>query len=297
MKHRPLSLMMLVLPLATACSQSRAIADGAESREPDRKGEVAMPAANTARVRSSVDTLAFKPLTTLPQPAKSSRPRLMCETFVVEPESTAGKRVAKAGWSVTGEGRIGRYQAVSFASSFEPGTSGTCGIGDGNVGIFEGDRLVALAYTPKASDRPIGWIVPFESDSLRIWDGDIGSQPLADVRLEDGRLSIVPLADEERFCGGRSVVPNIYGMPIGKARRALWAKDWEQVPNGDAADRSDPREAALAGRGVTEVASCSGTGFAYCSYDYNRTESALTVTTIGDDEDPVVAGYNVRCKD
>jgi hypothetical protein len=47
--------------------------------------------------------------------------------------------------------------------------------------------------------------------------------------------------------------------------------------------------------GVTEVASCSGTGFAFCSYDYKRPEAALAVTTVGDNEDPSVAEYAVRC--
>lgn len=295
MKRLVAPLAMLALPLVSACSQQQAFAEAAESQD---SGEKAGPAALThaLQVKSSVDGVVIMPLSALPDAPGSSKATLTCEPYVAEPKSAAGKRVAAAGWGVTGEERIGRFQAVSFAGSFEPGTSGTCQIGEGNIGVFDGDRLVALAYAPKSSDRPIGWIVPFESDGLRIWDGDIGSQPLADIRLSDDQLSIVPLAAEERFCDGKSVVSNIYGLPISKARKALWDKGWSQVPNGDAEDRTDPREAALAEKGITEVASCTGTGFGYCGYDYNRTESALAVTTIGDNEDPSVSAYHVYCK-
>jgi hypothetical protein len=297
MKQLILPVALATLTLVSACSSSKDDAKKAEASEAAQAtatGEVAEEGGDA--FTSNVAGVSFNAVAKLPKAPASASTQSECNGFVKAPQSPAARLVAKAGWGVTGEGRIGKYRAVSFAGSFEPSTSGSCYIGKGNVAIFDGETLVAIAYAPSSGKLTIANVLPFEEDSLRIWDGDAVPAPVADIRVVDGKgLVIQKLAAKELACGGGTPIPNIYGMPITKARKLLAKSGWETVGNGDAAGREDEREADLAAMGVTEVASCSGTGFAFCSYDYKRPEAALAVTTVGDNEDPSVAEYAVRC--
>ncbi|MDZ3832568.1 MAG: hypothetical protein U0S50_12255 [Sphingopyxis sp.] len=218
-----------------------------------------------------------------------------CDWKQTEPRSAPGKQVAAAGWGVTNDLAVGRFQAVSFAGSFDPGTSGSCEIRDGNVAIFDGGHLIALAYVRRSTARSIGFAAPLEGGALRLWDGDILPQPLADIRISKARMTVGPVAAADRVCGGKAVVPNIYGQPINKARIALQAHGWTPVPGGTSINRTDPREAELARRGVPEVTGCSGTGFGFCAFEYQRQGATLSVTTAGEDMFPSVSAYNADC--
>ena len=248
------------------------------------------------QVSSSVKTVAAAPLSVLPKAPPQAGERELCSQFIVTPRSNAGRQVAAAGWAVTGEARIGRFLAVSFAGRFVQGTSGSCEVAAGNVGLFEGEGLRAVVYTRKDAARSIGRVVPFGADALRLWDGDLLPQPLADLQVEgEASLSIVPLAPLEAFCDGRSLVPNVYGQPVTRAREALRQLGWKPV-KGPVPDHPASREAALIERGVVEVEACSGTGFGFCSYAYARPEATLSLVTVGDADDPVVSSYDPRCR-
>jgi hypothetical protein len=298
MKQLLLPVALATLALASACSSSK---------DDAKKGGASQAAGETAAAedvvqeegdsfKSNIAAVAFNPVTELPKAPASASSQSECDWLLKAPQSPAARMVAKAGWGVTGEGRIGKYRAVSFAGAFAPATSGSCEIGKGNVAIFDGETIVAIAYAPSSGKQSIAKILPFEEDSLRIWDGDIVPAPVADIRVVDGKgLVIQKLAGKEMACGGGTPIPNIYGMPITRARKALAKAGWDAVGNGDAEGREDSREADLAAKGVTEVASCSGTGFGFCAFDYKRPEAALAVTTVGDNEDPSVADYAVRC--
>lgn len=260
----------------------------------------APPAAGAIRVQSMVAALRFVPLQRLPQAPTSAAgaARAACGHLLAEARTPAGREVALAGWGVTGEVGIGPYQAISFVGAFERGTSGSCQLGQGNLGIFRGADLLAVAYAPGNAGRTIGRAVAFERDGLRLWDGDFLSQPLADLRLgADGGLAIQPLAAEERVCAGAASVPNIYGRPINEARGLLARSGWSPVTSPGRAERErlDSRVADLVRRGVPEVEDCSGTGFGFCGYSYRGAAGALSVTTVGDNDFPAVSGYGVRC--
>lgn len=257
-------------------------------------------AAGALRVQSTVAALRFVPLQRLPQAPASAAgaARATCGHLLGEARTPAGREVALAGWGVTGEARIGPYQAVSFVGAFQRGTSGSCLLGEGNVGIFRDAQLLAIAYVAPNSRRTIARAVPLEQDGLRIWDGDYLSQPLADLHLgADGGLTIQPLAAEERVCGGAASIPNIYGRPINEARGLLARSGWSPVtsPGRTARERLDERVADLVRRGVPEVEDCSGTGFGFCRYGYRGAAGTLNVTTVGDNDFPAVSGYGVRC--
>ncbi|ONG45850.1 hypothetical protein BKE38_25975 [Pseudoroseomonas deserti] len=258
----------------------------------------AMAQAPGLRVQSQVEGLAFSPLSSLPRAPAGADGRLC--GFSKPGETPAGRLVSRAGWAVTGEERLGRLQAVSFAGEFESGTSGSCAIRQGNVALFEGEQLLAIAYARPGARRSIGGVLPLEiagqPAGLRLWDGDFLSQPLADLRAQpDGTLALLPLAAEETRCQGRAVLPNLYGRPITEARRLLQQRGWTPIPGDRANDGVGGREAALVKAGVVEVDSCSGTGFGYCRFGYRGAAGLLDVTTVGDNTVPTVSDYGVRC--
>lgn len=251
-------------------------------------------------MRSEVKGLAIAPAGTIPKAPPSAAAREFCEHLTLSPKSPAGRLVAGRGWAVTGETRLpGGNQAVSFVGRFEPGTSGSCLASEGNVAVFRDESLLAIAYAPRGAKDTIARVVPLGDGNARIWSGDYLSQPLADLRIENGGLliALAPLAAEERLCGGTAVVPNIYGLPIDTARKALGARGWTPVRGEIGTDRARyGREFGLIERGIPEVESCSGTGFGYCAFGYRGPAGTLSVSTVGDDEFPAVSGYGVTCR-
>lgn len=251
------------------------------------------------RVQSQVPGLAFTPLASLPRAPAGADGRLC--GFTRPGQTPAGRAVTGAGWVVTGEERLGRLQAVSFAGAFKSGTSGSCEVQQGNVALFEGERLLAVAYAEPGAKRSIGGILPLEivgqPAGLRLWDGDFLSQPLADLRAQpDGTLALQALAPEETRCQGRATLPLLYGKPIDEARRLLQQRGWTPVPAQRSPGDIDPRADALVKAGITEVESCSGTGFGYCNFTYRGAAGPLSVTTVGDGDRPSVSDYGVQCK-
>lgn len=244
-------------------------------------------------LRSEVPALRIMAARQVPTIPKAARPE-ECRHLFTEARTAAGRAVAAAGWAVAREAALGAYQVVAFARRAEPGTSGTCQVLDGNVGVFRGAELVAIAYAPRGG-AAIGAISPFGSDAVRIWDGDFLRRPVADLRLgADGALILQSLAAEERVCGGRAVVPNIYGRPIDQARALLLRHGWSPAPP-PSRDGNDTRIAELVRRGVPEVEDCAGTGLGFCNYTYRGAAGTLSVTTAGDDEFPAVVGYGATC--
>jgi hypothetical protein len=297
MKQLFLPTAMSALAMLAACSsgdhgRGSDASDTASEAATGVMSEAAMAEKN-AGFTSEVRELAFDPVSQLPKAPASAASRSECAGQVIDAKSAAAREVAKAGWGVTGEAKLGAYQLVSFAGSFEPGTSGSCFVSKGNIGVFEGTALRAIAYARSSSKETIGRIQPFGKDGARIWHGDIVPAPIADIRRSAQGLVIGKLAAEEKTCGG--AVPTINDMPITHARKALIAAGWTPANHGVPDDHIDEREQALALLGVTEVESCSGTGFGYCSFDYRKGKAKLGVTTVGDNEDPTVSDYGVSC--
>ena len=87
----------------------------------------------------------------------------------------------------------------------------------------------AITISATATD-PDGAITKVEGGSIRIWDGDYPSSPVADLQLTQGTLDVVPISPFETFCGGTARVPNIYGMPINEARSLLEDERWTPLP-------------------------------------------------------------------
>jgi hypothetical protein len=239
-------------------------------------------------------------------PPNPTRVRLdpYCSSYAVpHPRTAAGRLAATKGWIVTSETKLGRYDALTFVGALDPSTSATCAHVDGNLAIFDGRNLKALAYRPRSSkggapDPALG-IDAVAEDSLgsarqvdprriRLFFG-LPSPPFADVVVGNG-ISIERVAANDRVCAGAAVVPNVFGQDIREARKALIAHGWQsQRP-----DEPDTGSERLRRQGVPEVEACSGTGYGFCSFNYRHRQGfRLNVVTMGDEDE--VVGVEASC--
>lgn len=255
--------------------------------------------AQTPSTASEVTGASLVPLAALPPSPEHGAPAEFCAHYrePADALSAAGREVEKLGWFVMSEAPLGRYRAVSFASGFEPGTSAICTPRNANIGIFDGTRLIALAYTARKADWQLGRLEPLETGGLLVGEGQGVGGPVAELHQQDEGLRLTAVAASRSFCQGRASVPNVFGKSIAEARKILIAQGWKPVR----AKRGDPLHdvaADLARHGVIEVNDCSGTGVGYCSYTYRNAVGVLSVVTVGGDPDPRndnVVGATARC--
>ena len=210
--------------------------------------------------------------------------------FKITAKSAGGQLVTKRGWIVTSETKLGNYDAVTFVGALDAATSATCVHRDGNLAIFDGSRLIAIAYARPRADDGLGSAEQIDGRRIRLHWGLPGA-PIADVVLDDG-VRIEHTAREDRVCGGAALVPNIFQQDIHKARKTLLAYGWR--PRRSAEQLNGEMDEVLRKQGVVEVEYCSGTGYGYCGFNYvSRKGFRLAVTSAGDD--PNVIDYRVDC--
>nr|WP_244102741.1 hypothetical protein [Burkholderia gladioli] len=243
--------------------------------------------AQTPSTASEVTGASLVPLAVLPPSPEHGAPAEFCAHYrePADALSAAGREVEKLGWFVMSEAPLGRYRAVSFASGFEPGTSAICAPRNANIGIFDGTRLIALAYTARKADWHLGRLTSLETGGLLIGEGQGVGGPVAELHQQDEGLRLTAVAASRSFCQGRARVPNVFDKSIAEARKILIAQGWRPMR----ARRGDPLHdvaADLARHGVIEVNDCSGTGVGYCGYSYDNAAGVLSVVTVGGDPDP-----------
>ncbi|KAA1183651.1 hypothetical protein FP026_06315 [Rhizobium tropici] len=258
-------------------------------------GSFAVPASAKDRIalKSEVPGLKITRLAKLPEVPDSDSSGAPSCGVLPETKSAGGKIASDLGWGVTGEAKLGPYEAVSFAGEFDQATGSACAIDQGNIALFDGSNLLALIYAEKNSKLTIGRITAV-TDHLRILDGDLVQMPIGEIKLEGGDVEVKPLAAEEQVCDGKAVVPNVYGKPITEARQAIIAKGWEPFQS-PSPSYPDPFGDSIRKMGVVETTDCAGTGFAYCSYFYRKGDMELDVSSFGDGT-PTVSDYDTVCE-
>ncbi|RKP46026.1 hypothetical protein D7S89_18820 [Trinickia fusca] len=256
----------------------------------------AAPAA-TPNTASDIPGATLTALANLPRSPESGSPDEYCKGS--SPVSAAAKLVAGRGWIVTSEAQLGQYQVVTFASGFEPGTSGMCFTRNGRLAVFGRAGLIALAYTGRAAELQLGNVELLESGALMISAGDGVGAPIGELHEVNGGFRLTRVAAERTFCNGRAVVPNVYGKSIKDARKILIARGWKPKRPAEAWGEFDGA-ADLAKHGIVEAETCSGTGLGDCWFNYNGPSGILRVTTIGEDRergnDDTIVGYDVKCR-
>ncbi|MGU3780309.1 hypothetical protein [Burkholderia metallica] len=259
----------------------------------------ATASAETPRTASEIAGASLVPLGVLPHSPENGSLDPFCARYRAKTATAAGREVAKRGWIVTSEAPLGRYTVVTFASGFRAGTSAICFARNGNVGVFDGTTLVALGYTARNAGWQLGTADRLENGALLIWGGDGPAPPVGELHDEHGALRLTRLAAESTYCGGRAVVPNVYGKPLDVARRTLIARGWQPLRPREQPDAMDGA-ATLAKHGIIEAEACSGTGVGYCALRYRSAAGVLGVTTVGGEPDKpsanTVIDYQVACR-
>ena len=209
---------------------------------------------------------------------------------VDHPTSLGGRMATKNGWIVTSETKLGDYDAVTFVGGLDAGTSAVCFPKNGNLGIFDGSRLRAIAYSP--SDPVLAVAEQVDRQRIRL-NTDTPTAPFADVVLRDG-IVVEPTAKEDQVCRGGAVVPNIYGQDIKKARMKLAAYGWR--PQRPSEPLNGGLDQELKAQGVIEVESCAGTGWGPCRFQYVHLKGfALNVISRGEEIANVIS-YAADCR-
>lgn len=249
------------------------------------------------QTRSEIEGAKLVAETTLPRSPEAQSVASYCDNYPAKTLGPAGRQVASQGWIVTSEAALGGHQVVTFVSGFDPGTSGICFARNAHIGVFDaGGKLVALTSSSPSANGFLGTVEPLESGALLVWGGDGPGPPVGELHTKEGGFRLTEIAPERSFCGGRAVVPNVYGKPLDAARKALIAGGWQPLPPERAPEWG--AAADLAKAGVIEVEDCSGTGVGYCGYNYRGAAGVLGVTTVGGEPEPAgntVVSYDVRC--
>jgi hypothetical protein len=78
--------------------------------------------------RSVVVGIEFITIGRLPHAPASAKSQKDCDWMLAKPKTPGGRLAASLGWGVTAEVQLGAYEALSFASQFEPYRKG-CAFG------------------------------------------------------------------------------------------------------------------------------------------------------------------------
>tara|TARA_B100000767_G_C19744135_1_gene527643 strand:- start:204 stop:1001 length:798 start_codon:yes stop_codon:yes gene_type:complete len=215
----------------------------------------------------------------------------MCKWFRLEPKTIAGIELQRSGWGVMSEISLGPYQFVSFAGEFNSGTSGMCQRKQGNIGVFQNQKITSIIYTKPEDNYLIGNLEVIEGGAIRVLSGGFVEWPVADIKLTSESYEVEEISKLQSFCAGKSIVPNIYGNTIPEARTKLLQYGWKPSKSGDGLWT---RAQKMKDSGITEVQSCSGFGFARCFFNYDGVSASLEVVTLGEVSE-VVNSYSVQC--
>lgn len=237
------------------------------------------------RISSVMPNLQISPASTIPEAAPRATIDEYCRELRYEkvPTTSLGREIARRGWHITSEVRIGGHVAVGYVRTLVAGTSAICYPVEGHVALADRDRLIAIISNARepheenlVEEAGIGevYLVP-GTHNLRISDDTGPTPPMAEVRIDAGGIHIVPLASRDPICLGRAFVPNIYGQRLPAASRALERFGWRR------SHRS------------TEYQGCSGTGAGYCLFTYARGRRSIDVITAW--EGRVVARFTPHC--
>src|SRR5438270_671078 len=114
-------------------------------QQPSARQPVATVHQPPLSVRSMIGDIRIVSTGRLPPNPKPTRVDDYCSGYAVpHPKTMGGRVVARNGWIVTSETKLGSYDAVTFVGALDPSTSATCALVHGNLAIFAGRNLKAL---------------------------------------------------------------------------------------------------------------------------------------------------------
>lgn len=252
--------------------------------------------AEIVTIGNDIRNFEYAPVTKIPTGPKPKVGIYSCRYFVIEEDklkSPQAKAINQIGWGVLSETKLANYTLVAFAGEFVDGTSSTCMISQSNIAIYSDKDLLGLIYLNKSEATQIGRLVLSDAGYIRVFSGDYIQTPNVEIHLKEHGLVLTQQSHFTPYCNGASILPNVIGLDILQARELLFEYGFRPS---NLADQSIPawRENLL-DEGVFEVDGCSGTGFAFCRFNYSNDISSVGLITAGEDEIPTVVRDDVTC--
>lgn len=256
---------------------------------------MALPAsvwANEVTLRSELPDYEASMLSALPAAPKA---RLQ-ECRTAPATLSAGKALEAAGWQVISEISLGDHALVTFAASSSPGERGLCDVTNGNLGIFEAERLIGLYWSRVKENTLFGALSTEREGVIDLRSSTFPATPIAEILRIDDTFVLRARPSTLAGCTGKVEVPQLWQEPVGKMRDALIALGWAPM----SPSAQDPVSADMQAQGFPETESCTGTGYNYCSYEYSKPEAKLRVISMGElgpDHQPAMIDYDLTCQD
>ena len=253
--------------------------------------------ATSVIIADTVSQFKFAAIDEIPNGPKPITQNSNCDYYTLDKEvrwHPVTESIADKGWAILSEVEFAQYLLIGFAGKMESSTSGSCFISESNIAIYEKDILVGVLYLNESTQSDIGSMRLMDGGFVRVFSGDLIQIPSAEITLGYNKLYVQPVSKFTAYCNGRSIVPNIIGQNILEGRSILFNLGFSPVT------RNDPDVISwrqyLLNEGISEVDGCSGTGFAFCAFDYENEGSNLTVVTAGEDDYPEIVRTMIECK-
>ena len=132
---------------------------------------------------SKLKGVHIAPTTELPQNPHGEDPS--CNPYEKAPARAAAKLVRAKGWHVIAENQVGGLEAVSFVGACTPLGGNVFSPFDGNVGMYEGERLRAVIY-----GRGLGYVENTDDQSQLRMTNRSNGEAMGRIIVTSHRISI-----------------------------------------------------------------------------------------------------------
>lgn len=250
--------------------------------------------AKVVHIEGDIEHFRYLPVTSIPNGPRAEI-RGNCETYVSEKNFRFNQSnlINEAGWAILAEQALANYKFIAFAGVLHSGTSGSCLIEQSNIAIYFKNELEGLIYLDNPKVPRIGNLVLVDAGYIRIFTGDYIQTPVAELHLTKNGLELRDRSLFSAHCNGKAILPDVIGKNILEARTILF--EYGFSPSLTISDSIPNWRKGLINAGITEVAACSGTGFAFCRFNYQNNASNVGLVTAGEADIPTVVREMIEC--
>ena len=315
MKSR--SAVLAILCLAAACSaKDSRNGSVAAARHPSHTAPTNAPASSTDsqrkpvytsavregiwyqagryRVRSLVPDAAIVPIGDLPIITHENPEKDFCGHDNVGSGAEARWSLSR-GWRINYETTLGPIRLINVFRHYEP-VNAICYQVDARIILFEHGVPIATILSGAMGEGPIEILENAGRGALRLVN-EVGDPPFGELFLKGRDIEIRPLPPADRICDD-TILPNVFGKPIGRARTILHRSGWESEPQPPPARFRDVdgnlsvdnyHDYDLYKNGFKERSDCNPMGF--CDFNYRHGKTSIKLHTY----DEKVVDYFETC--
>jgi hypothetical protein len=199
------------------------------------------------------------------------------------------------GWRINLETTLGPIRLINVFRRYEP-VNAICYQIDARIILFEHGVPIATILSGVMGEGPIEVLEDTDHGGFRL-ENEVGDPPFGELFLTGRDIEIRPLPPADRICGD-TLLPNVFGKRIGRARRILRGSGWKSEPQPPPARYRDVdgnlsienyTDDGLYKKGFKERSDCNPMGF--CDFNYRRGKVAIKLHTY----DETVTRYYETC--